>query len=118
MICELCFQQNASFRIPFSLRSTDPLKTLLPSIVFLFLLQGIAYARSVFINWTDNSDNEDGFVIERTLHTECSDEWEVIAYAGVNETSVIDIYIQAACYRVAAYNADGISLHSNIAQAP
>lgn len=42
----------------------------------------------------------------------------VIAYAGVNETSVIDIYIQAACYRVAAYNADGISLHSNIAQAP
>ena len=94
------------------------MKTLLPSIVFLFLLQGVAYARSVLISWSDNSNNEDGFVIERTLHAECSDDWEVIAYPGVNETSLIDIYIQGACYRVAAYNGDGISLQSNIAQVP
>jgi hypothetical protein len=93
------------------------LKIFLRSIVFLLLLQGVTYAKSALITWNDNSDNEDGFVIERTIRPDCSDDWQVIGYTGVNQTSLVDIYIPSACYRVAAYNADGISERSNIAKA-
>lgn len=83
----------------------------------LLSMQGTANARSgTKITWQDNSDNEQGFVVERTLSNDCSDGWEVIAYTGVNQTLVTDVYKLGACYRVAAYNQMGTSAYSNVAQ--
>jgi len=57
----------------------------------LLTLPGIANARSISITWQDNSNNEEGFYVERTLSTDCSDGWEVIAYTGINQTSITDV---------------------------
>lgn len=83
---------------------------------YLLTLPGTASARSVTITWQDNSDNEQGFFVERTLSNDCSDGWEVIAYTGINQTLVTDVYKLGACYRAAAYNQMGTSAYSNVAQ--
>jgi len=80
----------------------------------LLMLPGTANARSVTITWQDNSDNEQGFFLERS--NDCSDSWEVIAYTGINQTLVTDVYKLGACYRAAAYNQIGTSAYSNVAQ--
>ena len=82
------------------------------------MAQGIARAQDVIITWVDNSTDENGFVIERTLSLNCAGGWQVVGYTGVNQTSFTDIRIPAACYRVAAYNERGLSAYSNIAQVP
>ena len=81
---------------------------------YLLMLPGTANARSVTITWQDNSDNEQGFFLERS--NDCSDGWEVIAYTGINQTLVTDVYKLGACYRAAAYNQIGTSAYSNVAQ--
>ena len=85
-------------------------------IFCLLTLPGTANARSVTITWQDTSDNEQGFFVERTLSNDCSDGWEVIAYTGINQTLVTDVYKLGACYRAAAYNQIGTSAYSNVAQ--
>jgi len=86
-------------------------------LFYLLSLQGTANARSLTtITWQDNSDNEEGFFVERTLSKDCSDAWEVIAYTGINQTLVTDVYMSGACYRAAAYNQIGTSAYSNIAR--
>jgi hypothetical protein len=82
---------------------------------YLFLL-GITFAPSVLLTWDDNSENEQGFIIERTVSDDCVDGWEVIAYTGVNQNSLMDIRVPGACYRIAAYDENGSSTYSNIAQ--
>ena len=84
--------------------------------VLYILKQATAYAREVVLTWIDHSDDENGFVIERTLSPNCLDGWEVIGYAGANQTYFIDIHIPGACYRIAAYNERGISAYSNAVQ--
>ena len=88
--------------------------------VFLIslLLQEAAFARSTLIKWHDNSDDEDGFIIERTFAEDCSDGWEIIAYTRSDKNRVVDIFLPGACYRVAAFNQHGISTYSNVAQMP
>jgi hypothetical protein len=88
--------------------------------VFLFflLLQEAAFARSTLIKWHDNSDDEDGFIIERTFAEDCSDGWEAIAYTRSDKNRVADIFLPGACYRVAAFNQHGVSTYSNVAQVP
>ena len=86
-------------------------------LFYLLSLQGTANARSVTtITWQDNSDNEEGFFVERTQSNNCSGGWEVIAYTGINQTLVTDVYKLGACYRAAAYNQMGTSAYSNVAQ--
>jgi hypothetical protein len=95
------------------------LEKLLITFLFYLLLQGTAYAaQSVLLRWTDNSENETGFVVERTVSDDCVDEWEVIAYTGKNQSFLIDSHVSGACYRVAAYNDTGVSPYSNIARVP
>ena len=79
------------------------------------MAQAIAHA-DVLLTWTDNSDDENGFMIERTLSPNCSGGWGVIGYTGANQHSFTDIQIPGACYRVAAYNENGLSAYSNTAQ--
>ncbi len=82
------------------------------------MAQGIAYAQDVILTWVDNSTDENGFVIERTLSLNCTGGWQVAGYTGANQTSFTDIRIPGACYRVAAYNEQGLSNYSNVAQVP
>ena len=82
------------------------------------LLLGTAYAQSLSITWSDNSNNEEGFLVERTMSEGCAGGWEIITYNGVNQTSLLDVRFPGACYRVAAFNQQGMSAYSNIAQLP
>ena len=68
--------------------------------------------------WTDNSDNESGFQIERSPNG--ATDWTQIADVSANNASHSDT--DSTCgrtfyYRVRAYNAGGNSAYSNTAQA-
>jgi hypothetical protein len=70
------------------------------------------------LNWTDNADNEEGFMIERKLNNE---EFIQIVTVGANATSYIDTnLIDGAiyCYRLAAFNSSGVSPYAPEACAP
>jgi hypothetical protein len=94
------------------------MKNLVRTLIFYLLLRGTAYARDVLLTWNDNSDDEEGFVVERTVSADCVGGWEVIGNTGINQNFFEDIYLPGACYRVAAYNQLGPSTYSNIVRAP
>ncbi len=74
-------------------------------------------ARRIKLQWTDNSDNELGFRIERSLNGTL---WEMIASVGPNRHKYRDKGLETHTtyyYRVTAYNDEGISEPSNIARA-
>lgn len=71
----------------------------------------------IALAWTDNSDNEDGFRLERSTD---GVNFTVLATLGVNETSYGDSSIEPTThyyYRVRAYNVLGDSDFSNVADA-
>jgi hypothetical protein len=70
------------------------------------------------LTWDDDSVNEEGFIVERTQSDECVGGWEVIAYTGINQNVLLDVYIPGACYRVAAYNEIGASTYSGTVRVP
>ncbi len=68
------------------------------------------------LTWADNSDNEDGFKVERSLSGVAG--FAQIATVGANVTSYSDTGLEPGTpygYRVRAYNAAGSSAYSNIA---
>jgi hypothetical protein len=86
---------------------------------FVLALATIVAASSVSaaqltLSWTDNSDNEDGFRIERK--TGSTGTYAETAVVGVNTVSYVDSTLAEAtnyCYRLRAYNASGVSGYSN-----
>jgi len=71
------------------------------------------------LSWTDNSNNEDGFFIERCTGNSCTN-FVQIAQVGANTTSFPDTGLSSNTfyrYRVRAFNAGGNSAYSNIARA-
>ncbi len=65
------------------------------------------------LNWSDNSNNELGFNIERSID---STNWSVLTTVGADETSYLDIGLNPMTiyyYRVSAYNGVGTSIYSN-----
>lgn len=82
------------------------------------------------LSWTDNADNESGFIIERCdqiLFSEeggnkipgCAGEWIFLASVSANTTSYVDHtarHDMTYIYRVKAINSSGSSAYSN--QAP
>jgi hypothetical protein len=71
------------------------------------------------LNWTDNSDNETGFRIERCTGDGCN-TFAQIATVGANVTSYSNTGLSASTtykYRVRAYNSGGDSAYSNVADA-
>ena len=71
------------------------------------------------LTWTDNSDNETGFRIERCKGATCTN-FALIATVGANVTSYSNTKLTANTtyrYRVYAYNASGVSGYSNIVTA-
>ena len=97
-----------------SLQKLRQLALLIPLLIFsAVFLQGKSDAAEHQITWTDNSNNEDGFKIERKTETSAFTQIDV---TGGNVTSYTDstplsgtIY----CYRVRAFNTAGGSAYSN-----
>jgi Divergent InlB B-repeat domain len=75
---------------------------------------GLADAAELSLMWSDNSDNEDGFTIERKVGT--SGTYSEIATTGPDVASYVDSTVtngSTYCYRVSAFNAVGESAYSN-----
>ena len=71
------------------------------------------------LSWTDNSDNETGFRIERCKNLNCTN-YAQIAEVGVNVSTFADTTVNKNTtyrYRVRAFNASGNSAYSNSASA-
>jgi hypothetical protein len=59
------------------------------------------------ITWSDNSDNEDEFIVSRRMPGE---EFTIIDYLSENETSFIDTDLDSGyiyCYKITASNEAG-----------
>lgn len=90
-------------------------------LALLLLLSGTAYAQSdatLTLNWTDNSNNEDGFAIERAAAS--TGPWTEIVRVAANVTTYQNTGLARGTvyhYRVRAFNAAGVSLYSNTANA-
>jgi len=72
---------------------------------------------AIDLTWADRSDNEDGFVVERSLSDHAFAE---IATVGRDETSYMDSGLSSGTtyfYRLRAINAGGSSGYSNVASA-
>jgi hypothetical protein len=65
--------------------------------------------------WQDNSDNEDGFKIERKTPSIPGDTFGEINQVAANVTTYTDSVTdgQQRCYRVRAFNATGNSAYTN-----
>jgi len=72
----------------------------------------------ITITWTDNSNNETGFIIERSLSS--GSEFAQVATVGSNVTSYVNTGLAGGTtyyFRVAANNSAGTSAYSNVANA-
>jgi hypothetical protein len=87
---------------------------------FFYLLVALSFgptmaeAASLTLNWADNSNNENGFKIERKTGT--TGTFAQIATVGSSITSYTDSSVAAGttyCYRVRAYNSTANSAYSN-----
>lgn len=86
----------------------------------LLLFAGMLTSRSeslaaqLRLSWSDNSDNEEGFEIQRMSP---DTGFLVIAIVGTNANGYIDLNLAAGstyCYRVRAFHAEAISDFSNL----
>ena len=74
-------------------------------------------ASQIRLTWTQNSSNETGFHIERSIN---SSSWSEIGTVGSDVTSYTDVTVSSLTtyyYRVQAYNGSGNSVYSNVASA-
>ena len=87
-------------------------------LIFFFLLTALSWqsqasAGQLQLAWTDNSNNENGFKIERKPGT--AGTFSQIATVGVNATTYTDTNLidgVTYCYRLAAFNSAGTSAYS------
>jgi Fibronectin type III domain len=85
----------------------------------LFILAALIWheeidAASLQLTWADNSQNEDGFDIERRTGT--TGAFLALTTVGANQRSYTDANLSNGttyCYRVRAFNDDGGSPYSN-----
>jgi subtilisin family serine protease len=97
--------------------ATTPTPDVIPDAPNNFVAVTISSSQ-IDLNWTDNSTNESGFRIERSLSE--SGPWTQIVVKGSDITSHSDTGLSASTtyyYRVYAYNTAGNSAYSNTASA-
>ena len=99
-------------------RTASLIKLVTLAILFTIFAAVIARtdlsAAQLTLGWTDNSNNEDGFRLERKTGT--AGTYVPIISLGANAGSHVDSNLPAAttfCYRVNAYNSTGSSGYSN-----
>lgn len=81
--------------------------------LFVILISAYSYGADLTLSWTDNSDNEDGFEIERKVD---NGDFVFLNGTGPNENSYIDAEVPTGVmltYRVRAVNQYGNSGYSN-----
>ncbi len=79
------------------------------------LVAGSTSSTQITLSWQDNSDNEEGFKVERALYA--GGPWSQIDVTGVNVSSYSDIGLSPSTtyyYRVRAYNSAGNSGYTSI----
>lgn len=84
------------------------------ALAILLLLGPSAYAEGLQLNWADNSNNEDGFRVERK--TGQTGSYGLLVTLPANSTTYADTTVQAGvtyCYHVAAFNSSGQSDYTN-----
>jgi predicted phosphodiesterase len=83
------------------------------------LTASAAGSSQINLGWTDNANNEDGVQIERCVGTGCTD-FAQIAQVGTGVTTYNNTELAASTtyrYRVRAFNGNGNSGYSNVAEA-
>lgn len=82
-------------------------------------LRSLANPSKILLNWTDNSDNENGFIIERSLTS--ASGYIALDSVLANIASFVDSNFTGSAatyyYRVKSYNSAGSSAVSNIVSA-
>jgi len=93
-------------------------RVFVPLFYFVLVISVLASSRldaaSLQLSWVDNSDNEDGFHIERKVGT--NGIFSFVAAVGPNTTSYTDDNLASNttyCYRLNAFNDVGISAYTN-----
>lgn len=102
-------------RTPFSLIAFTNLSS--PPEAPTMLTVNSGFANQLILEWNDNSNVENGFIVERS--SSGSSGFIVIASLGVNVNSYVDNNLQSGSqyfYRVKAYNNIGSSNYTNISQ--
>lgn len=87
-------------------------KTLVAAL-FVALFSSVAFSATLELSWNDNSTNEDGFSIERSID---GGDWIEIGQTGPDESTFTDNTVPLASevrYRVLAFNTYGNSGYSN-----
>ena len=90
--------------------ATEPTPTASPPRAPTTLSASTTGTDRININWSDMSNNEDGFIVER--RTDGSAQWRQIKTTGSNASAYTDAGLQAATlyhYRVHAFNGGGTS---------
>lgn len=90
------------------------------TLLIALLLPALTFGASAVLTWQDNSDNEQGFNVQRKVEA-CAGTgtFTQLAQVGVNVTTLTDPVQEgnSYCYRVNAYNSAGASAWSNSAGA-
>lgn len=92
--------------------------TLKKILISLLFITAPLYGAQFTLNWTDNSNNESGFRIERAPGLSATTGFTEIGTVGANIQTYVDTNLPnstAYSYRVRAYNAAGNSGYSNTA---
>jgi len=89
------------------------IKILIFTLVFLLAASNLFAAATMTLNWTDNSNNEDGFKIERK--TGQTGTFTNLTTTAADVTTYVDTVpdSQTYCYRLLGFNAAGNSPYSN-----
>lgn len=94
-------------------KQRSAMKILLLSLAFLGTVLNAANLR---LEWLDNSDNEDGFNVERKTGTAADAEFILISQTAADVVTYTDKAVEPGVvytYRVAAFNQYGSSGYSN-----
>lgn len=93
---------------------------ILKYLLAFFISTAFIFGADLSLSWTDNSNNETGFAIERVLGTGANPAFVKIGEVAANVTTYIDKNLPnntTYTYRVRAFNEGGQSAPSNTATA-